>query len=73
MNQLEQVNSGTIVTAGGRTIQTNGWGGGGGGGPQGITYNVNVMGGKPAEFRMAVFTRRQSLRIPLNLKNIPMP
>jgi hypothetical protein len=31
------------------------------------------MGGKPAEFRMAVFTRQQSLRIPLNLKNIPMP
>ena len=72
MNQLEQLNSGTVVTSGGRTIQTNSWGGGGGP-PQGITYNVNVMGGKPAEFRIAVFTRRQSLRIPLNLKNIPMP
>ncbi len=72
INQLDQLNSATIITAAGRTVQTNGWGGGGGG-PQGITYNVNVMGGKPAEFRMAVFTRQQSLRIPLNLKNIPMP
>ena len=72
MNQLDQLNSATIITAGGRTVQTNGWSGGGGG-PQGITYNVNVMGGKPAELRMAVYTRQQSLQIPLNLKNIPMP
>ncbi len=72
MNQLGQVNSATIISAGGRTIQANGWSGGGGG-PQGMTYSVNVMGGKPAEFRMDVFTRQQSLQIPLNLKNIPMP
>ncbi len=72
MNQLQQVNSATITTAGGRTIQSAGWSGGGGG-PQGITYSVNVTGGKPAEIRMPVFTRQESLQIPMNLKNIPMP
>ena len=72
MNQLEQINSDTILTAGGRTIQTNGWNGGGGG-PQGMTYEVNVMGGKPAELQLAVFARQETLQIPIDLKNIPMP
>ena len=72
MNQLEQINSDTILTADGRTIQTNGWNGGGGG-PQGMTYEVNVMGGKPAELQLAVFARQETLQIPIDLKNIPMP
>ncbi|MGC9258764.1 MAG: hypothetical protein ACP5I8_01620 [Phycisphaerae bacterium] len=74
MNQLEQINSGTILTAGGRTIQLAGWGGGGGG-PQGITYNanINVTGGKPAEFRMVVFTGHEKLEIPFDFKNLSMP
>ena len=72
MNQLEQLNNDTILTAGGRTIQTNGWGGGGGG-PQGMSYNVNVMGGKPAVLQLVVFTRQEMVQIPINLKNLPMP
>jgi hypothetical protein len=72
MNQLDQMNSGTILTAGGRTLQPGGWSGGGGF-PQGMTYTVNVMGGKPAEFQMNVFTRQETLQIPIDLKNLPMP
>ena len=38
-----------------------------------MTYEVNVMGGKPAELQLAVFTRQETLQIPIDLKNIPMP
>ena len=74
MNQFENLNSGNIIilSAGGRTLQNNGWSGGGGG-PQGMSYTVNESGGKPAEIRFTVYTGSQNLKIPIHLKNIPMP
>ena len=72
LNQIQNFN-GNIYSKAGTVVNPNGWSSGGNW-QQGIVYTITIQAGfKPARLTKPVFTRQRTLKIPFNLKNIPMP
>ncbi len=72
LNQIQNFN-GDIYSSAGTVLNPNGWSSMGGW-QQGMVYTIPIqMGAKPARLTMPVFTRARDLKIPFDLKNIPMP
>ncbi len=77
VNQLQNFNafnnSGPIRTATGTVLNPNGWQSSGSY-QQGYVSTIPVQaGGKPAKLVMPVYTRTRLVKVPFDLKNIPMP
>ncbi|NNM87054.1 MAG: hypothetical protein HKL95_00875 [Phycisphaerae bacterium] len=72
VNQIQNFN-GDIFSSTGTVLNPNGWSSMGGW-QQGMVYTIPIqMGAKPARITLPVFTRARALKIPFDLKNIPMP
>ena len=64
---------GTIYSKAGTVVNPAGWPSAGNW-QQGMVYTITIQAGfKPARLTVPVFTRQRVLKIPFNLKNIPMP
>ncbi len=77
VNQVQNFNgfnsAGPIQTAAGTVLNPNGWQANGSY-QQGYVYTIPVQaGGKPAKLTMPLYTRTRMVKVPFDLKNIPMP
>ncbi len=72
INQIQNFN-GSVYNKAGTVVNPNGWSSMGGW-QQGMVYTIPIqMGAKPARITTPIFTRSRALKIPFDLKNIPMP